>query len=303
MAILVETSNASSVEPKEILEWCESHVDPLDEDSILGASDLLYSLQNNRAFVTEAIGQELRHLGDPTRTRQVSPQSLFFDSAGAFAIRVNIWSPPDAVDSRSRAHQDEVFSYLIPHDHNFGLLTVGYAGRGYTTVVHEYDADSVEGYAGERVALRELGTTTLSRGRILYYRPSRDIHAQLHPQDVSISVNLLVEHARYRSRPQFEFDIEQRRIVGLLRGTSRLRQTAILDFIDLLGCVDDETMELLSHVAVRHEAPNLRAAAYNTLANHRPLDTRHLAQSAFGAERSEVVRSEMLRILEDTSSY
>jgi hypothetical protein len=127
---------------------------------------------------------------------------------------------------------------LYPHDHNFAFLTGGYHGPGYTTILFEYDEAQVVGLPGEPVAIRPCGRAALPRGAMMLYEPSRDIHYQEHPAELSISINVVVP-GQYQEHDQFLFDIERQRIDVAQRsarartrvkGTDRLilRQRAVV---------------------------------------------------------------------------
>src|SRR5476649_2128744 len=103
MAMTVHPHNDSVVTPQQLIEWAVRNVDPLDEQSIVGASEMLYSLHNNRSFLVDALCRELK-LPEGESSRQVSPQSIIFGQEGPFRIRANIWSPAEAPSARSQIH-------------------------------------------------------------------------------------------------------------------------------------------------------------------------------------------------------
>lgn len=300
MAITITEHNDQSITPDEVLDWAVQHIDPRDDAAMVAASSKLYSLRNNREFVRDALRDELRALASGhSSNRQHSPQ-LYIHGAragrrGGFTIRSVIWSPPLTMDARSRALQDRAFSYSVFHDHNFALLTVGYLGAGYETVIYEYDPSSVVGSPGETVDLEYLETTTLAPGKILYFRPRRDIHLQRYPGELSISLNLIGECPGINCVPQFEFDVDARKIVGLLAENAVLRQILPLDIVALVGA-NDELLGLVERLAWTHPAEHVRSAAYRTLATVSPGDLEALCRPGLD-DRSPLVRSAVASLL------
>jgi hypothetical protein len=294
MAITITEQNDQIITPDELLDWVIQHVDPRDDASMVAASSRLYSLRNNRDFIRVALRDELRALADGrSSNRQHSPQIYIHGTRagrhGSFTVRSVVWSPPLTTHERSRLLQDRAFSYSVLHDHNFALLTVGYLGAGYETAIYEYDARTVVGYPGESVHLEYLETTTLSPGKILYFRPRRDIHLQRYPSELSISLNLIGECPEINSIPQFEFDADARKIVALLAENSVNRQVLPLDIVSLVGA-NDELLGLVERLARTHPAEHVRSAAYRALAVVSPDDIEALCQPGLD-DRSPLVRS------------
>jgi len=63
-------------------------------------------------------------------------------------IRANIWKPISSLEASIGG-----FLYDICHDHNFDILTIGYAGPGYKARTYEYSLQGVEGVLGEEIDL------------------------------------------------------------------------------------------------------------------------------------------------------
>jgi len=99
--------------------------------------------------------------------------------AGMFFLRANVWLPSRLLHKTNAEGEKRLFSFETPHDHNFELLTVGYLGEGYATVIHEYDGP-FEGEVGEKVDLRFLKRTSLPEHKVMFYRAStrRRVSAQ-----------------------------------------------------------------------------------------------------------------------------
>lgn len=299
MAITIVESSSDIIQPDELLDWAISNADPQDDASVVACAPKLRALANNREFMRQSLREELRLLAEGKSRMQRSPQAYVHGSRKAagrmFTIRSVLWTPPLATANRSRVLQDRGFSYVTPHDHNFGLLTIGYLGSGYETVIYEYDPTRVVGFPGEDVDIEYLETCKLSAGKILYYRPRRDIHIQLHPSEVSISLNLISEGPNIDRVPQFQFDVERRKIVGLLRDNDVKTQTLPFSIISLLGA-DDSLVDIVLRIAGCHESEHIRLAAYRALASVRPTELESLAKGGLD-DKHPLVRSEIRTML------
>jgi hypothetical protein len=275
MAVTINVTSTERITPQELLEWAIDNVDPTDDESMKSASERLCALSNNRDFIIEKIRQQMFLLasgqGDDISSPQGTVHAAGLGPKGSFIVRSGVWTPSLTADLRAKKVQDKVFSFVTPHDHNFSLLTIGYHGPGYSTEVYEYDRKSVVGENGELVSLKYLETTTLSKGRILYFRPCCDIHAQFHPVEISISLNLIGQSPDITSIPQYEFDVKNSKIKGLLPGTSVMDLLVPFTIIECLGG-DQNIVDIISRLASRHNSQYVRGAAYKTLAKICPND-------------------------------
>ena len=269
MAITINTTSIDRIDPEEFLDWVVGNVDPGDDQSVVSASERLCALSNNRDFIIEHMRQQMLLLADGEADHISAAQSAYYGSAsgpkGTFAVRSVIWTPPLTKNSRSKEMQDRILSFTTPHDHNFGLLTIGYYGPGYETIIYEYDRDTIAGEKDEDVSIRYLETTNLSRGKILYYRPCRDIHSQHHPDEISISLNLISHTPEMPSIQQYEFDVKKQKIVGLLPGNAVVDSLLPFKIIDCLGG-NSNMIEIISSISKKHRSQDVRGAAYKTLA-------------------------------------
>jgi hypothetical protein len=275
MAVTINVTSADTINPGELLEWALENIDPTDDESMVLASERLAALSNNRDFVIEKIREQMLLLASGKDDHISSTQATIHASGtgkkGSFVVRSIIWTPPLTTNSRSKEAQDKILSFVTPHDHNFGLLTIGYYGPGYETVIHEYDHDSIVGESDEKVSIKYLETTTLSKGKIIYFRPSRDIHSQFHPSDLSISVNLIGQSFKAPSIPQYEFDVEKQKIKHLLPASSVIDLLCPFKIIGSLGA-DSNMIDVISSLSRRHVSHYVRAEAYKTLAKLWPED-------------------------------
>ncbi|MFC7519823.1 hypothetical protein ACFQS6_05440 [Xanthomonas populi] len=114
-----------------------------------------------------------------------------------------------------RSQEERVFSYRNTHDHNFLFMTVGYHGPGYETDIYQYDPSRVRGYIGELVDLEPLGRTMLPVGRVMAYHEKMDVHTQFPPEQLSVSLNLMVTKKREFDSDQYFFDPSEGRIIEM----------------------------------------------------------------------------------------
>lgn len=266
MALSFHPTDVESLELDEYLAAVKGVVDVRDIDSVAATAPLLKRLGNNRRFVVDHLNDQLKFW--PTNALSFySVQSSILGGDGPVSVRMNIW-PVIAADERRRKVQSNVYSYYDTHDHNFTFMTVGYFGPGYGTRIYEYDEAQVIGYPGEKVDIRFLEETTLPVGKVMLYRPGRDIHTQLPPGEFSISLNLMITDGhREALRDQYYFDIERSCITSYVESHSskRVSQVEMMRFIG-----DDDSVDILWSLARRHPCARTRLAALETLVAMKP---------------------------------
>ncbi|WP_395641409.1 hypothetical protein [Rudaea sp.] len=145
---------------------------------------------------------------------------------------------------------DEVFLYEKAHDHNFHLLTLGYFGGGYRTILFEYDNALVRGIVGESVSVSYLEDTKLASGRVMLYRENRDIHAQFPSEDFSISINIISSGGRHKRQYEFDIDLKPSTTSAMIsKHLVGYMPTIYSRFAKAMGVsnVDDKLRNLLTH--------------------------------------------------------
>ncbi len=162
---------------------------------------MLRKLYNNRTFLSETLFRQLAAPATFYTMNPYTPQVFMLHRSEHYFIRAATWTPPTG-----RAGE-EIFFYEDPHDHNFALLTLGYEGPGYETVLFEYDHQNVAGYVGEVVDVRFLERTRLLRGRVMFYRGSKDIHVQFPSEEFSISINIVAPNIQMNRQYSFDMDL------------------------------------------------------------------------------------------------
>ena len=194
----------------------DSGFNPRDEESLIGAAGWLRRLGNNRDFLAETMLAELKDAagGEEDASAYGAQVVMLSPLGGEFFLRANFW--PGRQDHVFRASGQSAFSYELPHDHNFDFLTVGYFGPGYASDYYEYDYEAVDGMVGEPAGLRFVERSTLDPGKLMHYRAHRDVHSQLPPESLSVSLNVMHSGGAQGWLDQYSFDVEQNTIARVL---------------------------------------------------------------------------------------
>ncbi len=261
----VEIPLAGPFEPlglEELVAWVEDELDLDDRAALASAALPLRRLAENRDLLVDALVARLRAWRDDDKRNAFDQESLVLHHGGRFAVRANVWRPPE-VDPGLEASQKRQAPYGHFHNHNFPFLTVGYLGAGYRTLLYRCDPAQVVGYVGEPVDLTFVGETSLPRGKVMHYRAYEDIHQQFQPDELSISLNLVVLSPVDPLRNQLHFDVEAGRVLAL-DGRGQANRM----FLRLLFEVLDSARlaEPLEALAARHPAPEMRDFAWEALA-------------------------------------
>lgn len=238
----------------------ESGVDLGDEASVARCAALLAGLQRNRSFLADRVIDALKaSYTDQLAANRYSAQVfLLHRSPRGHFLRANLW--PAATDAVYAASGPAAFAYGLPHDHNFHFLTTGYWGPGYVSDYYDYDAEAVDGRVGEPLNLRFVERSNLSEGKMMLYRAHRDIHSQLPPESLSVSLNIMDEGEHIPWRDQYIVDLE----AGTIARRPTLTPTEML-----LRCavhLTDNAKDIAEHFARAHPVPRVRANAIAALA-------------------------------------
>lgn len=293
MAVSLFPSNTNQIELDEYLDYVASHVDPDDPSSVEESAPKLKELSNNREFVVKQFNEQLKATAIlPTSGLSFySIQSAILGSEGRFSVRLNVW-PLVSPDARRIKLEADLYSYWDAHDHNFTFMTVGYWGSGYETVLYEYDPSGLVGYIGERVDIKFLEKTTLPIGKVMLYRPHRDIHTQLPPKEFSMSLNLMVANEEKASLThQYYFDVENQCIKDYVESYSTKR-VSMVNAMRFIG--DESSVDILWNVARRHPCNRTRISAFESLIALKPEEADRVL-SAATSDSDELVRRSFIR--------
>jgi len=233
--------------------------DPECRESLAAVGPVLAALGNDRSFLATLA---LDALKDACHAQGLangySPQVLMLvPPNGKFFVRANIW--PSEADAMLRDSSRGAYYYNRPHDHSFDFLTLGYAGPGYWSDYYEYDG-AVDGVAGEAVSPRFIERSRLAEGQMLLYRANVDIHDQLPPDALSISINVMPMTAAQAWRRQYFFDLS----AGCIESCATITAAEVLLPLSVrFG--DDNARDLAEDFALRHADPRMRLAAWRAL--------------------------------------
>ena len=238
----------------------ETGVDLADEANLARCAHLLAGLSRNRHFLADRVIAELKaSYSDQLETNRYSAQVfLLHRSRRGWFLRANLW--PAESDAVYAASGPAAFAYSLPHDHNFHFLTTGYWGPGYVSDYYDYDPEAVDGRLGEPLTLNFVERSTLAEGKMLLYRAHRDIHSQLAPERLSISLNIMDEGEHVPWRDQYIVDLEH--------GTIARRPTLTPGEM-LLRCavhLTEDGRDIAAEFAKAHPVARVRANAIAALA-------------------------------------
>lgn len=266
MPLDLPADNDDVIDIEGIVDWLRSaSIDTTDEASLRTAAPALRALANNRSFLGDLAVEELkRSYSDEEAvylyTAQVMMLHMPKRREDNFFLRANIW--PAESDPVVKAAGLGPFFYHRPHDHNFNFLTVGYFGPGYGSNYYEYDAADVAGYPGEAVPrLKFIRTSSLAEGDVMLYRAGIDVHDQLPPESLSVSLNIVENSARSRFTNQYAFDLEKSVITQIINISPA---PAIFGAALQLGCGNG--VDVMTNIAVDGVTPYLRFTARKALA-------------------------------------
>jgi hypothetical protein len=259
MAISTFCKTSRAIDIDEFVNYVESEVDVNDDDSIISAATMLQALANNQKILIDTFNRDLlKYNVKAGASYSQSSSILGMGINKGFVVRPNMWPPIGA--TKLKTIENALFSYELPHNHNFSFLTANYFGPGYETDIWECsDPKNLCGRIGEEVSIRFLERTKLEPGKQMFFRRQKDIHVQLPPEEFSVSLNLLIMTEQDHLTDQFEFDIENNYITGFPGGTVCSKRVFLMDIAGKVG--DEDTADILLKIAEDHPCQRTRGAA------------------------------------------
>lgn len=285
MALTLPCATTQTATLEEFVEFLQGNVESRDLDSLVSAAPMLSALVNDRELIVRPLNEYLK-LGFKGSMPGLE-QSIPLAECGPLRLRANVW-PSTADITAGRVLPDQL-AYDHAHDHNFHFMTIAYFGEGYVTEIYEYDYDRVEGYIGEPVELRFQERTHFQAGRAMLYRASRDLHIQFPPEDLSITLSLMVETPELRNRDQLFFDLQHRTISGFAPNSETSRRIDIVAMAGQTG--NGDTCQMLRDLALNHPCRRTRLAAYESLVRLLPADAVKIWEKA-SDDREPLVANE-----------
>jgi len=265
MPLVIDNPSTQSCSLPEAIEaLAELGFDPRDESNCAEAAGWLRRLTNNRSFLGNMLIDQLagRLSGDGVQSFDsgYGPQAIVLSPLrGTMFLRANIW--PAERDLCFQTSGAKNFVYGVPHDHNFSFLTSGYSGPGYRSDYYEYDYKDVVGYGGEDAGLRFVERSALSEGKLMLYRAHRDVHSQLPPEALSVSLNVMHVDPAQGWFDQYGFDLERGQVTRVLspNATEAFLRVAV-------ASATDEARDYAQWVGKGHPSERLRLASFEARA-------------------------------------
>ena len=235
-----------------------------DPASQVAAAHWLRRLTNNRTFLGDWLVDRLAGRGGDEIASGYGPQAIVLsrprdNRANAAILRAAIW--PSRRDNVFQTSGAGSFVYGAPHDHNFDFLTVGYCGPGYASDYYEYDYEAVAGYPGEDAGLRFVERSVLSPGKLMLYRRHVDVHSQLPPESLSVSLNVMRLDPAQGWFDQYGFDLERGTVA---RWLNPLASEAFLRVAVASGA--DSARDYAEWVGAAHPSDRMRLASFEARA-------------------------------------
>ncbi|MFC9498444.1 hypothetical protein [Streptomyces sp. NPDC056982] len=256
----------------------DSGYDLTRHEDLIASAPLLRKLANNKSFVIERMFDELRSQLRFQANNIYAPEVLLLHSTKDYFIRANIWKPISAAEETIPEYQ-----YDVCHDHNFDILTVGYLGLGYSCRSYTYDRTAYEGRLGEVVALADDGLFSLANGQVALYRAKEDVHIQLPPDEISVSLNL-IPRAPVQNEMQFQFHEDSGAICRYLNFSGLEAAIRVADVMRSRECAD-----ALVRIGNGHPSARVRALAL-TAQIHIDADRADQILADVAAHQSETVK-------------
>jgi hypothetical protein len=280
LTIACEHSRLVTLE--EFIDHVQSQVDLHDMDSVAAAAPMFRGLANDQELVVRKLNLQVKECFRQEMTP--ASQTVYLGGGPGFYVRANTWPSNADLASGGRVYQDQ-FGYHQLHDHNYNFMTVSYFGPGYVTENYEYDFDRIQGYVGEKVDLRFIERVHFTRGMVMLYRASVDVHTQFPPDDLAITLNIMIATPEVRSRDQYFFDA-QGIIVDHPGELDTSRRISIVKMAGHVG--NGDTRQLLDDLARQHPCRRTRLAASDALVRLEPADAARVWERACGDKETLV---------------
>jgi hypothetical protein len=291
MAITLNCNNENIISPQEYVDFINANTDFNDADSIIESAPMLRALANNRELVVDIFNKNVGLYLAGSVSDLYTPQSFMIAVESSakknFYVRGNIWVPVSG-RSQMKALEERTFSYNIAHDHDFQFMTVGYFGEGYETHIYENESTDLQGYIGEHVPMRLLEKTTLPFGKVMLYRPFKDIHIQIPPNELSISLNLMNRDKVPNAREQYFYDVDRQLLAGYPYHAASFNRCSLIQMASYVG--NANTVSMLVDIAKADPLPRSRVTALEGLMRLVPAEADALLKLA-AQESNGIVRT------------
>ncbi len=182
----VSAETDESLTLDEYIRFCREEQKYFDVDEMIANRAKLKALCNNPHFFADYLSKQLKQPDQFQVDNAYAPPVFVLHVGQRFGVRAVVWLPERELSTV------QLLSYREAHDHDFSFLTCGYYDPGYKTESYEYDGRFCVGFEGESVDMIDTGIRHLSPGTLMLYRANIDIHAQIPPPDLSVSINYIL---------------------------------------------------------------------------------------------------------------
>lgn len=228
----------------------EKNYDLTCQDDIISSARYLKQLNNTKSFLINYLCDELKDIDRFQKSNYYGPQVFIIHTAEKYFIRAVVWNTVSQTELAIKNYK-----YDICHDHNFDILTIGYFGPGYESRCYTYENNNVTGILGEQINMTNEEIITLNEGTVLLYRAKKDIHIQLPPAGLSISLKIMPRSSK-KNEPQFQFDETKKQLCKYIQ----LSGSELI--VRLAGIYGNERyLELLDSIFKKTPNPHLKAHA------------------------------------------
>lgn len=260
MTIEFEQDITDSVSLAEFHEFVRAKIDIHQLDSLVTVAPMLRRLANDRDFVVRNLNARLTSLAN--RDAVFSSQVMPLGGGSDYYVRANFW-PSTADMASDKVVLSDQFTYDVGHSHNYTFLTAAYSGPGYATELYRTDPSKIEGYSGEKVELEFIKRLHFGPGMTMLYEADVDVHTQLSPSELSVTLNFVATPPEVRIRDQHFFDLARGTLIEFPVGLDVSRRVSMVKMAALVR--NENTQQLLTDIARTHPCKRTRLAAFTSL--------------------------------------
>jgi hypothetical protein len=219
MATVFRPPTASPISLAACAEWLDVNLRPEDPESMLEAAGAIAGLAANQSFLFDFICDGITHPTAPYQgSNTYTDHTIILHTGANYHLRANVWLPTESYGTGVKLTED-IHAYHLAHNHNFHFLTVGYHGPGYRTLIARHDPISIVGEPiGQKANLHGHHEVQLERGLMIAFDAHTDVHNQIPPESLSISLNLMPNQNSVMRTEQFEYNLEKDTVIGYIRG-------------------------------------------------------------------------------------
>jgi hypothetical protein len=283
MAFIVDGTSDGIISVEDFVEDAK-RINLDDEAEILTLAPRLRELSNNKNFLVDFINKGLLDVANFQRDNLYSSQTYIIgDVSEKCFIRFALWAP---LNFGPQMGESDFYSYDTAHNHDFSLLTAGMLGSGYTTSIYQLLPDqSPIGYINEDIRLTEPQVVQLTPGRVILYEAGKDIHVQHPAQELSISLNLMVNQSE-KYPQQFFYDVAKSKISGYV-AQSKMKRGTLFRYASILN--DTKCNEMMAEISQNHPCELTRLYAFRAIAA--ATNKADAVQEEMMKDASQIVRS------------